>query len=188
MKIYINSRNAVINCTLRWFGSAICLAVMLSIGSVTVHAHATLMPRQAAQDSYQRLTFGITHGCEGAATHTVIVNFPESVIEAKPMPKPGWTIELDIRDLEQPYLAYGKEIKRDVRKIMWKGGSLPDAFYDEFVVQVRVGSKTGLVYLPVTQLCDQGRLDWLELPDGSGTKLIAPAPVLDIVPGTHGPH
>ena len=104
---------------------------------------------------------------------------------AKPMPKPGWTVELDIRDLQTPYLSHGKEIKRDVRAIVWKGGVLPDNFYDEFVIQVRIWEKPGPVYLPVTQLCEQGRLDWHQIPGPEGAKLPAPAPVLEILPGAH---
>ena len=54
--------------------SMIAITALTSLGTAEVQAHATVMPRQVVQDSYQRLAIGITHGCEGSATTTVIVN------------------------------------------------------------------------------------------------------------------
>lgn len=151
-------------------------------------AHATVQPKQAVQGSYQRLAIGITHGCEGSATTQVIVTVPESLMGAKPMPKAGWQLVTEVRDLSVPYQSHGKEIKRDVRAIIWKGGSLPDAYYDEFVIQVKVTNKTGPVFIPVTQLCETGRMDWNQIPSSAPEKLLFPAPVLEITPGAHEHH
>jgi uncharacterized protein YcnI len=146
--------------------------------------HATLSPKQATQDSYQRLSFGISHGCEGSPTVDVVVELPESVMGAKPMPKPGWTVETEVRPLSTPYSLHGKEIKQDVRVIRWRG-KLIDAHYDEFVVMSKLWNKTGPIFIPVTQLCEKGRMDWNQLPDGSGARLIYPAPVIEVMPGEH---
>lgn len=147
--------------------------------------HATVSPKQAVQGSYQRLSFGITHGCEGSSTIEVIVFLPESIMGAKPMPKAGWTIETEVKDLAVPYTSHGKEIKQDVRVIHWKSGSLPDAHYDEFVVMSKLANKAGPIALPVTQLCEKGRLDWHQLPDASAQRMPYPAPVIELVPGEH---
>ncbi|MGB4347807.1 MAG: YcnI family protein [Burkholderiaceae bacterium] len=147
--------------------------------------HATVSPKQAGQDSYQRLSFGITHGCEGSPTVEVIVYLPESIMGAKPMPKAGWTIETEIKALSQPYTSHGKEIKQDVRVIRWKSGQLPDQHYDEFVMMTRLGNKTGMVALPITQICEKGRMDWNQVSEGTMKKLPFPAPLLEIVPGDH---
>jgi uncharacterized protein YcnI len=161
----------------------------LSIGlQAGAYAHATLQPKQAPQGSYQRLAIAATHGCEGSATTQVIVTIPESLMGAKPMPKAGWVVETEVHDLAQPYLSHGKEIKRDVRTIIWKGGKLLDAHFDEFVIQVKVWNKTGKIYLPVTQLCEQGRLDWNQIPASATDKLPYPAPYLEVVPGEHMHH
>ena len=64
--------------------------------------HATVSPKQSTQDSYQRLSFGVSHGCEGSPTLEVVVELPESVMGAKPMPKPGWTVETEVRPLSVP--------------------------------------------------------------------------------------
>ncbi|MEY3790902.1 MAG: hypothetical protein RLZ09_1738, partial [Pseudomonadota bacterium] len=41
------------------------------------------------------------------------------------------------------------------------------------------------IYIPVTQLCEKGRMDWNQLPDGSGGRLNFPAPMLEVMPGDH---
>ena len=148
------------------------------------YAHTTISPKQATADSYQRLSFNVTHGCEGSPTTEVILQLPRALMGAKPMPKAGWTVETEVQDLEQPYQSHGKEIRRDVRVIRWRG-KLPDAHYDEFVIMAKVWSKTGPVAIPVTQVCESGRMEWKDLPDGSGKKAEFPAPVLDVQPAMH---
>lgn len=166
----------------RWIGTACLTAGALFHQQVL--AHATVSPKSTTQGSYQRLAFGITHGCEGAATIEVIVQLPESIMGAKPMPKAGWIVETEIEDLAQPYLSHGREIRRDVRTIRWRG-ELLDAHYDEFVVMTKVSNKVGPIAIPITQICEQGRMDWNQLPDGSGARIKYPAPVLEILPGDH---
>ena len=164
----------------------IAIAALLATAAIPrpVMAHATVTPKSATQGSYQRLSFGITHGCEGSATVEVIVRLPETIMGAKPMPKAGWTVETESEDLAQPYLSHGKEIRRDVRTVRWRG-KLLDAHYDEFVMMTKLGSTAGPVPIPVTQICETGRMDWNQLPDGSGKRLEYPAPLLEIVPGDH---
>jgi uncharacterized protein YcnI len=114
----------------------------------------------------------------------VIIQLPESIMGAKPMPKAGWTVDIEVQDLAQPYVSHGKEIRRDVRTIRWRG-KLMDAHYDEFVVMTKVWNKQGPVAIPVTQICESGRIDWNQLSDGSVTRLEYPAPVIEIIPGDH---
>ncbi len=154
--------------------------------SAQVSAHTTVSPKQASPNSYQRLSFNVTHGCEGSPTTELILQLPVALMGAKPMPKPGWTVGVDVRELDQPYLSHGREVRSDVRVIRWKG-RLPDAFYDEFVIMARLWDKAGAVAIPVTQICESGRIDWAQVPDGSGAKLNFPAPLLEVLPGQH-PH
>ena len=170
------------NMSIQLKGLSFFLLVILINGSA--YAHATVFPKQAVQGSYQKLSFGISHGCEGSTTVEVIIDLPESIMGAKPMPKAGWTVDAEIRELEKPYMSHGKVISKDVKVIRWKG-SLLDSHYDEFVVMTKLWEKSGLVALPVTQICKEGRLDWNQLPDVTGKRLEYPAPILDVVPATH---
>ncbi|MBC3880608.1 YcnI family protein [Undibacterium sp. LX40W] len=168
----------------------ICL-LSLSCFSTYLSAHVGLEQPKAVAGSYHKLTFKIGHGCEGTGTHMVKVSLPETAMGAKPMPKAGWKIDTAIAPLSKPYTSHGKTIEKDVREVTWSGGLLPDAFYDEFSIQVKLTDTPGKVYFKVTQLCEKGRWDWVEIPaEGQSAKgLKAPAPVLEVVaPDSEVPH
>lgn len=152
-------------------------------------AHVTAEPQDVLADSYQKLSFKVTHGCEGSATKAVIINIPEALHGAKPMPKLGWAISLDIKPLSQPYNSHGRLIKEEVRTVTWQGGLLPNEYFDEFSIHVRVSSQIGQIAIPVTQLCESGRLNWNEVvtPEKSRDMLEAPAPVINIFPNAPSP-
>ena len=57
------------------------------------------------------------------------------MIEAKPMPKAGWQLEIVKGKYGKTYDYYGSKIEEGVKEVVWAGGKLPDDFYDEFVVR-----------------------------------------------------
>lgn len=129
------------------------------------HAHITVAPATAPAGAYQTLVFKVGHGCAGSATTGITVQLPEGVT-AKPMPKPGWTITLAPRE------------------IAWRGGPLPDAYYDEFTLQARLPDAPGRLVFKVGQQCEKGRTDWADTTPESKT----PAPVLEVTPSASPLH
>lgn len=155
------------------------LAFVLSVAAAAASAHVSVTPPSAAAGSHVRLAFGITHGCQGAATTEVVLRLPhEQVLNARPMPKAGWTLEIERRPLARPYELHGRRIADSVAEIRWRGGPLANAHYDEFVIAAKLadGSADALP-IEVLQLCERGRNDWVG-PPGSDS----PAPVLRIEP------
>jgi uncharacterized protein YcnI len=150
-------------------------------------AHVSLSPAELPRNSYQKLTFNITHGCGDSATKEVIIFIPEELQGAKPIPKYGWAIEIEKKDLAKPYMSHGKEIKSDVRKIIWKGGLLPNEYADEFSIRVKVSDWVGDLPIVVHQICEKGKWEWSELPQG-GKKLMSPAPILKVISTNHQVH
>lgn len=160
----------------------------LVTGVNLAYAHVVAEPQDVTADSYQKLSFRITHGCEGSPTRAVTIYIPEALHGAKPMPKAGWNIQMDIQPLAQPYEAHGKLIKQEVRAVTWTGGPLPNEYFDEFAIQVRIGKQTGQIAIPVTQLCESGRLDWNEMatPEKPRDMLEAPVPTINVHPAAAG--
>jgi len=143
--------------------------------AAAAQAHVTLDPALGAAGSYQKLAFRVGHGCDGKATTGLSVTLPEGVAAAKPMPKAGWKI--DIVD------------SGALHEIRWSGGALPDAYFDEFVVQLKLPAETGKLYFRIVQQCGKTSLAWDEIANDSGARLKAPAPVLEVVPVPPGtPH
>jgi len=142
---------------------ALWIAALLA--APLAHAHITVAPATAPAGAHQTLVFKVGHGCAGSATTGITVQLPEGVT-AKPMPKPGWTIALAPRE------------------IAWRGGPLPDAYYDEFTLQARLPEAPGRLVFKVGQQCEKGRVDWADVAPESKT----PAPVLEVLPAAMPMH
>jgi uncharacterized protein YcnI len=150
-----------------------------SLIALPAAAHVTVAPASAPAGAYVRLAFAMTHGCQGAATTEVVLRIPhEQLLNARPMPKAGWTLDIERRPLARPYELHGRRVADSVAEIRWRGGPLPNAHYDEFVIAAKLADDaSGALPIEVLQLCERGRNDWVG-PPGSE----APAPLLRVEP------
>ena len=164
----------------------------LAVGLVCLPAaaHVTLEYQVAHAGSYYKANFKVGHGCGASPIRQVVVQIPAGVQGAKPMPKAGWSIKIDRADLAQPYQNHGRTITEDVTRVTWTAKSeadaLPNAFYDEFALQAKLGATPGFVYWHVSQVCQEGRLDWTQTPQ-AGQKLSDlsfPAALLEVLPSS----
>jgi len=156
------------------------------------NAHVMLEYQVANAGGSYKATFRVGHGCGESPTRSIAVTIPAGVEAAKPMPKPGWTIAIEREKLAQPRSDHGKTITEEVRRIRWSANTpadaLPGNFYDEFVLQARMPEQAGTIYWPVEQICEQGRMDWTEVPT-AGQKLHelkSPAAALELLPAAGG--
>ena len=162
------------------------------LSSAPALAHVTLEYPAALASSYYKATFKVGHGCGASPTRQLIVQIPEGVRSARPMPKPGWELLIERGPLAQPYENHGRRVTEDVRRITWTARTpddmLPNAHYDEFVLQAQLPARAGPMHWPVSQVCPEGRLDWTEVPAAGqgGRELKSPAPLLDILPASGG--
>lgn len=144
-----------------------CSLFVASVSTVQAFAHATFVYGSAEQESTVVAALQVPHGCEGGlATTEVQIKLPEGFIAAKPQPKAGWELEVIKGDYQKAYKNHGKEIKSGPVEIRWKGGNLPDEFYDTFAVQGKISGVEAGQDLPfkVTQLCgDKGKVAWDEV-------------------------
>lgn len=163
------------------------LSLICILGLATpAPAHVTLEQREASAGP-TKLTFRVPHGCEDQATLKLRVELPDGFIAAKPMPKPGWSLELVHGNYDKTHdYFHGAKLSEGVKAIVWSG-NLPTAYYDEFVVSGFISNefKPGsMLYFPVVQECQSGSHRWIEIPK-AGEKADAlkePAPGLRIIP------
>jgi uncharacterized protein YcnI len=171
---------------------AVVLNVLFGAMALSAHAHVVIDNPRAEAAANFRATFKVGHGCEGLPTKTLTIAIPEGVNQAKPMPKPGWTLNTKTEKLATPYEYHGKKVDTRVSEISWSGGALADSHYDEFVVLIRTPERAGKVYFKTTQLCaeggKQGRWDWHDIAPPGKTRrdMKAPAPELEVVPKAAG--
>lgn len=170
---------------------------LLCWASCSAQAHIVLDVQSAPVGSYYRGALRVGHGCEGSPVKQIIVFIPDGVQGAKPMPKPGWRVAIERKTLAKPYDSHGRTVTEDVSEITWTAQSpdnyLQNAHYDEFVVFAKLPDTAGKLYWKTSQICEQGRVDWSEIPvPGSLTKLKSPAALLEVQPKVevhdHGKH
>ena len=169
-------------------------AALFCIVSLPAAAHVTLEYQVANAGSYYKGTFKVGHGCGSAPVKQIVVTIPAGVQGAKPMPKAGWSLELTREKLAKPQLDHGKTILEDVSRISWTAKTsadyLQNDWYDEFVLQAKLPATAGMLYWPVSQICDGVRVDWNEVPK-PGQKLSdlkSPAAALELMPTGGGEH
>lgn len=155
-------------------------------------AHVGLETPKAVIGRGYKAVLKVPHGCEGAPTVKVTVELPEGIILAKPMPKPGWIISTTRGSYAQTYtFLHGKTFGEGVKAITWSGGSLPDDYYDEFVVNTFIPAElkpdARLAFI-VTQDCEKGQMRWSQIPesDEAAHHMDFPAPILTLVPADMG--
>jgi uncharacterized protein YcnI len=151
-------------------------------------AHVTLETQEAKVGSFYKAVFRVPHGCKGETMHTLRVRIPDGFYAVKPMPKPGWKLDTVIGPYAQSYPDHGRTLTEGVREVIWSGGNLPDAHYDEFVMRGTLAATLPTdkkLYFPAVQECANGAERWIEIPaDGKGSgDTKSPAPGLKLLPG-----
>ncbi|HMR33919.1 MAG TPA: YcnI family protein [Geminicoccaceae bacterium] len=166
-------------------GRAAAIAALSFLLSLSASAHVTLETQRAAAGSTYKAVLRVGHGCGSSPTTAIRVRIPDGMIAVKPMPKPGWSLATKVEPYAQPVKYYETTLTEGVTEIAWTGGSLPDAWYDEFVFRGRlpdaaVGTK---VWFPVVQECADGVTRWIEIPAAGRTAddYEHPAAMLEIV-------
>jgi uncharacterized protein YcnI len=175
-----------------FFGTAltfvVAVAVAVAVAATAAQAHVTLEVSQAPVGASYKAVLRITHGCEGQATTKLSVDIPAGFVGVKPQPKPGWQIETAKGAYDRPYELMHRQVTEGVKTITWSGGSLPDDFYDEFVLVGSIDKALkpgGVLYFPVTQTCGTIVQRWSETPaDAKGGRLERPAAQLKLLPAT----
>lgn len=165
------------------------VAAIAMLAASSAGAHVTLENRQAAPGSFYKAVFAVPHGCAGSATVKIRVQIPEGVIAVKPMPKPGWSLDIIKGKYAAEYDFHGARVSEGVKEVSWSGGKLADDNYDEFVVSSYLtgGLKPNTtLYFPVVQECEQGVSRWIDIPTegyaGHSQEEKSPAPGIKLIP------
>jgi uncharacterized protein YcnI len=148
-------------------------------------AHVTLEQKEAPVGASYKAVLRVPHGCVGSATQALRVRIPEGYLNVKPMPKPGWKLEVKRGTYAKPVSFGDTNVSEGVTEVDWSGGNLPDAYYDEFVLTGTIGDIPAgqMMYFFVVQECERGVNRWIEIPAANIDREPADlAPALKLVP------
>ena len=161
-------------------------AITATLAATSALAHTSFVNATAEEESTIVAALQVPHGCDGGlATTEVHIVLPEGFISAKPQPKAGWDLEIIKGDYQKTYKNHGQDVKGGPIEIRWKGGNLPDDFYDTFNIQGKITGVAPGTALPfkVKQLCgDKGTASWDQIAAESQDphSLENPAPVIRV--------
>ncbi len=175
------------------YGLRTTLAAAAFAISFPAQAHITFENKEVKAGSTVKFVLRIPHGCAGSPTTAVRIALPEELTDAKPQPKPGWT--LDVTRVKAEADSSGENVHAAhggdhavIKEIAWSGGKLEDAYYDEFVFRAKVAQDVAAatIFVPVVQECEIGVERWIEIPPagGSSDDLKFPAPSIRILAGS----
>lgn len=167
--------------------SAIGVSTLLAaaIMASPAPAHITLERQEAQVGAPYKAVFRLPHGCGASPTLKVRVRIPDGVIAVKPMPKPGWQIDVTKGAYGKSYtMFHSTTVTEGAKEVAWTG-RLPDDNYDELVLSVYltddlVPGRT--LYFPVVQECESGVHRWIEIPEDGKSDYKEPAPGLKLLP------
>jgi uncharacterized protein YcnI len=143
-------------------------------------AHIVFAEPAAEAGSYYAGFLRVGHGCGDAATVSLRVEIPPSILTARPQPKPGWSLKIERSKLPQPVAGEGgSTLIERVSAITWTGNLPPDQF-DQFGLMLKVPDEAGPLYFPTVQTCTRGKNAWTAIPADPAKwhDLDRPAPIL----------
>ena len=168
------------------FLGAAALGAAGALASATIaFAHITLENQQAAVGASYKAVLRVPHGCDGSATVAIRVRIPEGYLDVKPMPKPGWKLDVVRGKYAKPMSVRGTPVNEGVTEVDWSGGNLPDAYYDEFVLTGYISEAAPAgqtMYFAVVQDCEKGINRWIEIPAAGAPEPAEPAAGLKLQP------
>ena len=159
-------------------GVAVLGAAGALAGVTIAFAHITLENQQAAVGASYKAVLRVPHGCDGSATVALRVRIPDGFVEVKPMPKPGWKLDVVRGKYQKAMSVRGTKVTEGVTEVDWSGGNLPDAYYDEFVLNGFIGDEAPAgqtMYFLMVQECEKGINRWIEIPAADGARAGEPA-------------
>jgi periplasmic copper chaperone A len=127
-------------------------------------AHVEVTPSQAPAGKKVKLALEVGHGCDGAATNSLVVQMPEGATNAKAGSVPGW-----------------KESSTPDR-MKWTGGPLADHAIGKFPFTATFyGKKGSQEVFKILQGCEGGASTaWIQLAPEGGAEPENPASVLTL--------
>jgi uncharacterized protein YcnI/copper(I)-binding protein len=168
-------------------GAGLTAMAVIALQS-SAFAHITLATGETRASTYYKAVFQVPHGCDGAATQSIRIQIPEGVIGVKPMPKPGWTLNVTRGAYAKSYQSHGKAVTEGPKEVVWSGGSLSDDNYDEFVFTSFITDFPSgqAIAFPTVQQCTKGEVRWDQIASAGENphSLKSPAPMLRIVADT----
>jgi uncharacterized protein YcnI len=172
------------------FAAAMSAGVVLALGASTALAHVGTDKEELVAGASTTLTFSIGHGCEESPTNSMKFQVPEGVLNAVPVVKAGWTIEIEKEQLAEAVEAGHGEEQTDRTAVITytaqEGYAVENGFRDNFTLAFAAPETAGQLFFKIIQGCETGENAWIDEWDGTGDEPEHPAPSVMVVASPEG--
>jgi uncharacterized protein YcnI len=139
------------------------LSAVLFLGVSVASAHVSVKPSQAGIGSFQTFTLSVPSEREQATVMVRLV-LPEGLGHVTPTVKPGWRMEMKHGGAQ---MAEGEhENEGPVTEIIWRGGTIPGFYRDEFSFSTQVPATEAKLLWKAYQTYSDGSVVSWELAPG----------------------
>src|SRR3712207_2573918 len=99
-------------------------------------AHVSVSAPGAEPGGFATITFNVPNERDDASTTSVQVTMPEDAPMAfvSVEPVPGWTVDVQREQLDEPLESEGESITEAVSTITWSGGSIGAGQFQRFTI------------------------------------------------------
>jgi periplasmic copper chaperone A len=143
---------------------AILIAMTSLVVAPPAAAHVTLDPSEWEAGGFARFAIRVPNERDNAATTRITVQFPESVVEARFEPEPGWKRTIKMVALDEPIEQEGEEpITQRLASVTWSGGRIAPGEFVDFGVSFQVPETGGdeLLFPSIQTYSDGDVVRWI---------------------------
>jgi uncharacterized protein YcnI len=109
--------------------AVVAAAAIVALPATSALAHVTVQPREAIAGGFQTFVIQVPNERDDAATTKIEVQFPPVFADVSFQPKPGWNVDIETVQFDQPIEAFGEEVTEGVGTVTISGGRIePDQF------------------------------------------------------------
>jgi uncharacterized protein YcnI len=114
------------------------------------------------------MKLNVNHGCKGSPVVGLRLQIPDGVVDAKAGHSEHWTVENEMRQLDEPIMMHGRPVTEVVSEIVWtkKEGSVPADGWAEFDFRMTLPDKPGeIIYFKNITVCEDGTDGYIDMPE-----------------------
>lgn len=163
-------------------------AVALLAVAAPAWAHVSIDPAEAEAGGYQVLNVKVPNERDDASTVELEVHLDTEhpLTSVLPQPVPGWDVEVETAELDEPVEVHGSEVTEVPSVITWTGGEITPGTFQQFPLSVGpLPEGVDQLVFKAIQTYDSGEVvRWIEEPAEDGAEVADPAAVLRLTPAT----
>ncbi|MGP3969819.1 YcnI family copper-binding membrane protein [Streptomyces sp. 6N223] len=150
----------------------------------TAQAHVSIDPDQAEQGGYSVINIKVPNERDNASTIRLELHLdPDHPLSSvMPQPVPGWDVEVETAELDEPMEVHGTEITEAPSTVTWTGGAIEPGTFQQFPLSVGPLPEDAdrLVFDAIQTYDNDEVVRWIEEPAEGQAEPEYPSPVLEL--------